>query len=95
MDGGGDTEHHQHHHRSLLPVFLTPAAQAEFETQRLKEDLETLADDDASAFDRVPIEKFGEAMLRGMGWTPGATIGNYASGFLLSLYLSLSLSFLL
>jgi hypothetical protein len=30
----------------------------------------------ASAYDRVPVEKFGEAMLRGMLWKPGDPIGN-------------------
>ncbi|NEJ84234.1 hypothetical protein GR268_48270, partial [Rhizobium leguminosarum] len=30
----------------------------------------------ASAYDRVPVEKFGEAMLRIMLWKPGDPIGN-------------------
>ena len=26
-------------------------------------------------YEQVPIEKYGEAMLRGMGWQPGKGIG--------------------
>lgn len=29
-------------------------------------------------YDRVPIAKFGEGLLRGMGWAPGQAIGRYS-----------------
>lgn len=59
-----------------LPTFLSPEAQAEFETMKLRMDLERLVEHDEDAYKRVPIDKFGEAMLRGMGWKPGESIGN-------------------
>lgn len=52
------------------------------ESDRLKADLELRANDvdfNSSIYKNVPIEKFGEAMLRGMGWT-GEEMGGYKDG---------------
>lgn len=48
-------------------------------TRESKEDklVGTDAPDEASLedYDRVPVEHFGEGLLRGMGWTPGGAVG--------------------
>ncbi|KAI9098785.1 DExH-box splicing factor binding site-domain-containing protein [Phlyctochytrium arcticum] len=41
----------------------------------LRPDEPTLAD-----FERVPVEEFGEALLRGMGWEKGKPVGKNATG---------------
>jgi len=46
------------------------------EAEQLREDLQSLPDSAAlSAYDAMPVESFGEAMLRGMGWTEGGPVG--------------------
>jgi len=46
------------------------------EEERFKYDLASRPDEaDEDAYEDMPIEEFGTAMLRGMGWTPGAAIG--------------------
>ncbi|KAL3685499.1 hypothetical protein R1sor_003521 [Riccia sorocarpa] len=46
------------------------------EEQRLKQDMATLPDEaDLDAYEDMPVESFGEAMLRGMGWEKGKPIG--------------------
>lgn len=47
----------------------------EDEDEKLRFELSARPEADPSAFDRVPIEDFGKAMLRGMGWKPGVNDG--------------------
>ena len=50
------------------------------ETAQLRDDLARLPDSAAlDAYDSMPVECFGEAMLRGMGWTDGAPVGRNAA----------------
>ncbi|BBN10621.1 G patch domain and KOW motifs-containing protein [Marchantia polymorpha subsp. ruderalis] len=49
---------------------------SQIEEQRLKKDLTLLPDEaDLDAYEEMPVEDFGEAMLRGMGWEKGKPIG--------------------
>lgn len=48
--------------------------------ERFKHDVESRPEDmdvhkDSDRYERVPVEAFGHAMLRGMGWKPGDAIG--------------------
>ncbi|GAQ87593.1 G-patch domain-containing protein [Klebsormidium nitens] len=53
----------------------------ELEAQQLKKDLNELPDEaDEDAYDSMPIEDFGKAMLRGMGWVEGKAVGRNAKG---------------
>lgn len=53
----------------------------EQEAQQLKKDLNELPDEaDEDAYDSMPIEDFGKAMLRGMGWIEGKAVGRNAKG---------------
>lgn len=46
------------------------------EAAALRDDLARLPDAaDAEAYESMPVEAFGEAMLRGMGWTEGGGVG--------------------
>lgn len=46
------------------------------DSQRLREDLALLPDEASlDAYDDVPVEEFGKALLRGMGWESGKPIG--------------------
>ncbi|KAL2653589.1 hypothetical protein R1flu_021717 [Riccia fluitans] len=46
------------------------------EEQRLKQDMALLPNEaDLDAYEEMPVENFGEAMLRGMGWEKGKPIG--------------------
>jgi G patch domain/KOW motif-containing protein len=47
----------------------------EDEDERLKYELSVRPETDVSAYERVPIEDFGKAMLLGMGWKPGVNDG--------------------
>ena len=50
------------------------------ETAQLRDDLARLPDASAlDAYEAMPVECFGEAMLRGMGWTDGAPVGRNAA----------------
>ncbi|KAJ1956343.1 DNA primase large subunit Spp2, partial [Linderina pennispora] len=50
----------------------------ERERQAFDDDIGECADEASEdAYERVPIEEFGLAMLRGMGWTEGSSIGRY------------------
>jgi hypothetical protein len=47
-------------------------------------DLETRCDDNTLAsYSRVEVPKFGEGILRGLGWTPGAPVGKTNAGYVL------------
>eukprot|EP01130_Rhizamoeba_saxonica_P001180 TRINITY_DN1107_c1_g1_i2.p1 TRINITY_DN1107_c1_g1~~TRINITY_DN1107_c1_g1_i2.p1 ORF type:complete len:284 (-),score=79.42 TRINITY_DN1107_c1_g1_i2:223-1074(-) len=66
--------------KSKLPPILRNRPkdflEIEDENEKFKYDVESRPDiADAEAYERVPLEQFGEAMLRGMGWAPGTPIG--------------------
>ncbi len=49
---------------------------------RFKYDLESRPEEaDLEAYDGMPIDEFGFAMLRGMGWQPGTAIGLNNKGY--------------
>jgi len=51
-------------------------SQQEKEAQKMKEDVDRLPDAISfDAYEKMPIEKFGAAMLRGMGWKEGMNVG--------------------
>jgi G patch domain/KOW motif-containing protein len=61
----------------LLKYRLPGLDTIEDEDEKFRFDVESRPEETtASAYDRVPVEKFGEAMLRGMLWKPGDPIGN-------------------
>eukprot|EP00698_Gefionella_okellyi_P022365 TRINITY_DN7404_c0_g1_i1.p1 TRINITY_DN7404_c0_g1~~TRINITY_DN7404_c0_g1_i1.p1 ORF type:complete len:491 (-),score=116.16 TRINITY_DN7404_c0_g1_i1:110-1582(-) len=44
--------------------------------ERFKFDVENRPDvASLEAYEAIPVDKFGEALLRGMGWTPGSVVG--------------------
>jgi G patch domain and KOW motifs-containing protein len=51
------------------------------EIEKFRHDVKHRPQDvDTSTYERVPVEAFGEALLRGMGWQPGASIGLTGTG---------------
>ena len=52
----------------------------EDEDARFKYDVESRPELDDEAYQRMPIEAFGEAALRGMGWVPGVGLGPNQNG---------------
>jgi hypothetical protein len=53
----------------------------ESEKEKLREDIQHCADEASlEAYEGIPVEEFGEAMLRGMGWSHGMGIGLRAKG---------------
>ncbi|GJP31813.1 hypothetical protein CLOM_g19214 [Closterium sp. NIES-68] len=51
------------------------------ETQKLQEDLDRLPDEaNLDAYESMPVEDFGVALLTGMGWQKGKPIGRNAKG---------------
>lgn len=46
----------------------------------LQMDLAQRPEDDGGAYERMPVEEFGRAMLRGMGWREGGGIGRDVKG---------------
>ncbi|EFN53037.1 hypothetical protein CHLNCDRAFT_53994 [Chlorella variabilis] len=55
------------------------AVPADREAAKLKEDLDGLPPEaDLDAYAAMPVDQFGMALLRGMGWTEGAAIGRNA-----------------
>jgi len=63
-----------------LPLLLkfrnTDLDKIEDEDQRFKADVASRPDEtETEAYEKVPIDLFGAAMLRGMGWSEGAPIG--------------------
>ena len=67
-----------HNKGPILSTTQTPELLNTFDEQaRFKMDLELKADDvdfKSLSYKKVPIEKFGEAMLRGMGWDDNAFV---------------------
>lgn len=56
-----------------------PAVPADRDAAKLKEDLEQLPPEaDLDAYAAMPVESFGMALLRGMGWEEGRAIGRGA-----------------
>eukprot|EP00899_Mesostigma_viride_P011484 jgi/Mesvir1/20336/Mv19925-RA.1 len=56
-------------------------APRDLELAALRHDMETLPEAASEdAYENMPVEDFGEAMLRGMGWEKGKTIGRNARG---------------
>ncbi|CAM6095547.1 unnamed protein product [Calypogeia fissa] len=54
----------------------TTLTYAQLEDERLRRDLTNLPDEaDLDAYEEMPVEDFGEALLRGMGWEKGQPIG--------------------
>jgi hypothetical protein len=63
-----------------LPLLLkfrnTELDKIDDEEKRFKADVASRPDEaDLDGYERVPIDQFGTAMLRGMGWSEGAPIG--------------------
>lgn len=58
--------------RAVTDVSLGPEAGEQRERDDLQQSLQTLPDAPSEeAYSALPVEQFGEAMLRGMGWQPG------------------------
>ncbi|KAI7838635.1 hypothetical protein COHA_007562 [Chlorella ohadii] len=58
-----------------------PAVPADRDAAKLKEDLEQLPPEaDLDAYAAMPVEQFGMALLRGMGWEEGKAIGRGTKG---------------
>jgi G patch domain/KOW motif-containing protein len=73
VDAGADEEDMP----LLLKYRLPGLDNIDNEDEKFRFDVESRPEETtASAYDRVPVEKFGEAMLRGMLWKPGDPIGN-------------------
>ncbi len=55
---------------------ITTANSREADTARFREDLKALPEDPSlDAYERMPVEDFGMALLRGMGWNEGQGVG--------------------
>jgi len=64
----------------ILPIILQNQIEGiediQDEEERFKYDVQSRPDEaDEEAYEQVPIEEFGKAMLRGMGWETGKPIG--------------------
>mmetsp|Transcript_20552 Transcript_20552/g.51743 ORF Transcript_20552/g.51743 Transcript_20552/m.51743 type:complete len:519 (-) Transcript_20552:104-1660(-) len=69
QNGGGGT--------ALSQLMMS---QQDKEAAQMKEDLERLPEQaNMEAYEAMPIDKFGEAMLRGMGWKDGMNVGRNQS----------------
>lgn len=64
-----------------IPMVLRNAAPSGFETDDVL-DVSTRAEDPtAEDYEKIPVEEFGLAMLRGMGWKPGEAVGGKMAKF--------------
>ncbi|PIA13167.1 hypothetical protein COEREDRAFT_104267 [Coemansia reversa NRRL 1564] len=54
--------------RNQLPRVIQSKSQAEREQTAYKDEISDYSDVSEDAYERVPVEEFGAAMLRGMGW---------------------------
>ena len=58
-------------------IFKDAAASAQDDTERYRLDVATRADAaEFEAYESMPIEDFGKAYLRGLGWKEGGAVGN-------------------
>uniref|UniRef100_A0A914URX7 G-patch domain-containing protein n=1 Tax=Plectus sambesii TaxID=2011161 RepID=A0A914URX7_9BILA len=71
---GGEAESGEGNSRAV-PLLLANRIPAGFETDD-KLDVSLRPDEEDADYDSVPIEEFGLAVLRGMGWKEGDPIGN-------------------
>jgi G patch domain/KOW motif-containing protein len=76
--GVADEQQQEEEDLPLLLKYRLPGLDTiEDEDAKFRFDVDSRPDETAaSAYDRIPVEKFGEAMLRGMLWKPGDPIGN-------------------
>lgn len=62
--------------KPMLLMNAVPGTEGLEDADKFKRDVSLRPDSaPARAYDDVPVEAFGEAMLRGMGWKPGAKVG--------------------
>lgn len=54
------------------PILLKKKKYHDDLDENLKAELKDMNDVDPEAYEKVPIEQFGEALLRGMGWNPNS-----------------------
>lgn len=54
------------------PILLKKKKYHEDADENFKGELNDLTDIDLNAYEKIPVEKFGEALLRGMGWDPNS-----------------------
>jgi G patch domain and KOW motifs-containing protein len=67
----------------LLRNRMRELDQIQDEDQRFRADVESRPDAARlEDYENIPIEKFGEALMRGMGWTPGAKVGLNGRGLI-------------
>jgi hypothetical protein len=58
-----------------------PGSERDRDAAKLRDDLEALPSEaDLEAYESMPVEAFGEALLRGMGWSEGQSIGRSTKG---------------
>ncbi len=61
---------------AAAPPPRRPSSFQEMEEQKLREDLSLLPEESSlEKYEELPVEEFGEALLRGMGWEKGKPIG--------------------
>jgi hypothetical protein len=65
----------------LLQNKIPGIDQGNSESEKYRIDVNQRPDDcDESVYKRIPIEHFGEALLKGMGWSKGKPIGKNPNG---------------
>tara|TARA_B110000977_G_scaffold53537_2_gene72806 strand:- start:306 stop:1757 length:1452 start_codon:yes stop_codon:yes gene_type:complete len=80
-DGGGGPTGGTTNKRALPEDSFIGKSLAEKELQAFKEDVEDLPEvATLDEYEQMPIDDFGAAMLRGMGWEEGKPVGRNATG---------------